>query len=154
MKILLVTIMLVVCSVLAHADDKRIVLYDFSAHLFLVQSGTFSEDVTKLESFSTWNLRTISNEIQGGKFESFLLKIHLASGGETFRKGEQVSIEISEKFTGKILEKFSISDIYIGSEGTTYKPLFVSGYDCVPINITVKTKEESITKPIQFQCGE
>ena len=126
-----------------------------SVHLFLENTGTFSDDITSIFGFSAWNFRPSGLGFSADdRFDSFLIKVWLSSEGETFQAGEQARVKVKSEKTGEIIFEAPIKGVYIGREGRTVKPLLVSGHVCEPLVVEVQGRPKTITKILPFKCGE
>jgi hypothetical protein len=137
------------------AEESPVQLDKISIHLFLENTGTFTDDITSVLGFGTWNFRPFGIGFsEDDIFHSFLIKVWLSSERETFQAGEQARVLVRSEKTGKVLFDSTINGVYIGREGRTVMPLLVAGHVCEPLIVEVRGRPKSITKMLPFACGE
>lgn len=140
----------------AATHQSAIQVRTVSVHLFLSPSGEFSEDVTTIPSFSSWNFKpTVPlRGLEGERFEAFLIKVRLSSTREAFYKGVLGSVSVVSRHTKKTLYKSPIRDLYVGAGGETVIARFVDGHVCEPVTVVISVGSSRTTKDIEFLCGE
>jgi hypothetical protein len=142
---------------IAAARSAPIEVRAVSVHLLLSPSGEFSEDITELPAFSSWNFRPIDpvkpvNERE--RFDSYIIKIRFGAAREVFQTGKVGEIVLRSIKTKKVLFTSSVENLYIGESGETVLARLVQGHVCEPVEIVASTGKSKITKRIDFACGE
>jgi hypothetical protein len=136
----------------AHAQD-RATLDAVSLHLFLTKSGTLSRDVSA--NFSSWNFAPEGEGIpEGERFYAMLVRVRLTAPREVFAKGTQAEVVVTNRETRKVVKRERIANVYIGSEGWTFAPVFVPDAACGPFDIVVTGGAKKIAKALEAKCGE
>lgn len=128
----------------------------FTAHLFFEESGELSPNIFELEELAVWNFTAQWKGNNGGKFSGFLIKVRLESRTkrEVFAQGMQAQIILRDRKTKKMLRTWSISDIYVGDKGVSYRAQFFSNLDCEKMEVTLVSSGTRITRDLPFACGE
>jgi hypothetical protein len=151
---LLATLLLFVVPCVAQAQDKA-KLDSVSVHLFLTKSGTLSPDVTVIPNFFARNFEPNGEGFaEGERFEAILIKVRLTAPRETFAKGPQAELVISDSKTKKVIRRERIADVYIGSHGWTFVPVFMAKAACTPLEVVATGGGQRIAKSLGFSCGE
>jgi hypothetical protein len=138
------------------APSAQIELSSVSVHLFLDSTGEFTNDVTIMRGFGARNFRPFADgeDFGGSNFHALLVKITFKAPVETYEKTEIAQVTLSDADTKKPILRQAISNLYIGANGRTTVPIFVSGHECQTIKVVVKSGETSIQKVLPFSCGE
>jgi hypothetical protein len=124
-----------------------------SVHLLLSPSGSFSEDIIEMKDFGSWNFKPLSKEISGDeRFDSFLVKVRLASSVEVFRKVAG-RIEVRSKNTKRVVASRLLGNVYVG-EGEAVTAMLVHGHVCEPLILTVIVEKSRVKHELPFECGE
>lgn len=137
----------------AIAQDRATV-EDFSVHLFMIEKGELSPDVTKVPGFHSWNFSASGDGFDGGQFHGYLISLRFVSPREVFAKGLQARLELRDRKKGRVLRKLTISDVYVGAGTPAYRALFVDGLDCTSVEIVVVSHGKRIVKALPLECGE
>ena len=140
----------------AICHSETVSIEDFGVHLFLEKSGRLSKDVTKMEDFWSWNFRPVTEQISNAEtFHDFLVKVTLKSDeGDIFKEGEVVTLVIKRRDDNKTLITRTLKDIYIGSDKTLYKGIWIADHECEALIISATVADKTITKELKFGCGE
>jgi hypothetical protein len=142
----------------AHAQGEkqdRARLDSISVHLFLVTSGTLSDDVEKIEEFGARNFSVQGKGIKDNeRFYSALIKVKLTAPKEVFAKGPQAEVVVTDRRTRKVVKRERIADVYIGSHGWTILPVWVQDAACGPFEIVATGSGRKIAKALEVTCGE
>src|SRR5262245_30584800 len=105
-----------------------------SVHLFLENSGEFSDDITVMPEFFTWNFKPVGDSFTDqDRFHSFLIKVWLRADGEAFHSDEQARVRLRDEESGKNILEFPIKNVYVGKEGRTVVGVFVQNHECSPL---------------------
>jgi hypothetical protein len=136
----------------AQAQD-RATLDAVSLHLFLTKSGTLSRDVS--ENFGSWNFAPDGDGIpEGERFYAVLVRVRFTSPREILAKGTQAEVVMTDRAIRKVIKRERIADVYIGSDGWTFAPVFVPNAACGPFDVVVTGGGRRITKALEAKCGE
>lgn len=140
----------------AAGAKTRVQAVEFTVQLFLEASGEFSPNIFTLEEFGVWNFSAQWKENAGGKFSGFLVRVKLVSNtkNDVFAEGRQAQLIFRDRKTKKILRTWNISDVFIGDNGTSWRALFVSEFDCRAMEIQLISGKTNITRDLPFACGE
>ena len=116
------------------AGAQPISVQSLSVHLLLSPSGDFSEDISALPGFSSWNFRAIQPlKPNDEEFHSFIVKVRLSSPKEAFQKGAVGRVVVRSVRNGRVVFNSPISSVYIpGTEGAVVAKL-VEGNVCEPV---------------------
>jgi hypothetical protein len=126
-----------------------------SIHLFLEKSGEMSADVTSIPGFFTRNFAVFGEGMPDDeRFHSFLIKVWFSADAETFRSGEQARLVIRRAETGRKVLESSIENVYVGPNRHTARPFLVSGHECEPLVVEVRSHDKLITNSLPFRCAE
>ena len=126
-----------------------------SVHLFLTTSGTLSPDVTAIPGFFSRNFSPHGEGIGADeRFNDFIVRVRLTSPRETFAKGTQAEVVVTNRATKKVIKRERVADVYIGSNGWTFKPVFVPNAACGPFDVVVTGGGRKIIKALEATCGE
>lgn len=126
-----------------------------SVHLLLTPSGEFSDDVTALPAFMSWNfVPTVQLSPTEQRFDSYLVKVRLASPSEALYKGRIGKIEVFGRLSKKVLFTSPVHNLYIGASGETVVARLVEGSACEPVMVAVSIGSSRTSKNIEFMCGE
>jgi hypothetical protein len=154
MRRILALVLLVFSSTLAGAQD-RARLDAVSVHLFLTKSGTLSADVTAMPNFFARNFEPNGEGFaEGDRFEAVLVKLRFTAPREIFAKGQQAELVVTDRKTKKVIRRERIADLYVGSHGWTFVPVFIPKAACTPLELTATGGGQRITKSLEFSCGE
>ena len=126
----------------------------FSVYLFLERHGALSPDVLKIKDFSSWNMYATGEGLEDGNFAGYLIGVRFTSGREIFAKGRQATLTLRDRKTGRTLETRTFSNIYIGTDGETYRPALVTGRDCGQFEIVLAGNGKRISRELNLECGE
>jgi hypothetical protein len=138
----------------AHAQG-RARLDSITVHAFLTRSGTLSDDLDKIEGFGARNFSIQGKGIADGeRFYAVLIKVRLTAPKETFAKGPQAEIVVTDRRTKKVIRRERLADIYIGDHGWTIQPVFLPDAACGPFDIVVSGGGRKLTRAIEATCGE
>lgn len=155
MKRFTAIILLLAACVSAAAARDRAALDGMTVHLFLEKSGQLSPDVTAIADFKSWNGTPMGAGIPDGEtFEALLIKVRFVSKGEVFAKGRQATVTVTNTKTRKTILRRRIADVYVDSAGKITKAVFLSEASCTPLTITVRGGGRTLTKKLDFECGE
>ena len=88
------------------------------------------------------------------EFKSYLVKVRLGASGSLFQKGSIGSITVRSVKTKKVLYASVISNLYIPDKGQTVVARLVDGHVCEPVEVIASVGKSSMTKRINFECGE
>jgi hypothetical protein len=133
--------------------QERATLDAVSLHLFLTKSGTLSRDVS--ENFGAWNFTPDGEGIpQGERFYAMLVRVRFTAPHEVFAKGAQAEVVVTDRQSRKVVKRERIVDVYVGSDGWTFMPIFVPNAACGPFDIVVTGGGKTITKALEARCGE
>jgi hypothetical protein len=151
---MLATLLLLVVPCAAQAQD-RAKLDAVSVHLFLTKAGTLSPDVTEIPDFSAGNFVPSGTGFDDSeRFYDILIRLRFTSPREVFAKGRQAELVVTDRKTRKVIKRERVSDLYIGSHGWAYVPVFLSNAACTPLEVTATGGGQRITKSLEFHCGE
>lgn len=125
-----------------------------SVHLFLERHGTLSPDVLKIKNFFTWNFHGHSDGQEIGRFAGYLISVRFTSDREIFAKGRQATLMLRDRKTRRTLETRVLSDIYVGTDGETFRPVLITGRDCGQFEIVLAGNGNRISRQLDLQCGE
>ena len=135
------------------AEPDRATLDAVSLHVFLTKSGTLSRDVS--ENFGAWNFAPQGEGIEEGeRFYAMLVRVRLTAPREVFARGTQAEVVVTDRQTRKVIRRERIANVYIGSAGWTFVPVFVSDAACGPFDVVVTGRDKKITKSLEAKCGE
>jgi hypothetical protein len=150
--------MLAFCSVtgaIPAAAQGKVQLDSVSIHLFLATSGTLSPDVETIAGFGARNFGLQGEGIAPDeRFYAALIKVRLISKTEVFAKGTQAQVVVTDRRTRKVVKRERIADVYIGSHGWTFVPVFVANAACGPFDIVVTGGGRRIERALEVTCGE
>jgi hypothetical protein len=88
------------------------------------------------------------------RFYAVLIKVRLTSKGEVFAKGTQAQVVVTDRRTKKVVRRETIADVYIGSHGWTFVPVFLPNAAFGPFDVAVTGGGRKIAKAIEATCGE
>jgi hypothetical protein len=126
-----------------------------TVHLLLTPSGEFSGDISAMPGFSSWNFTpTVPVGPDEQQFNSFLIKVRLGSATEAFHKATVGSISVLSRRTKKVLFSSPIRDLYIGPGGEAVVARLVGGHVCEPIIVVATVGPSTVSRNIEFLCGE
>jgi hypothetical protein len=126
-----------------------------SIHLFLATSGMLSPDLETIKGFGARNFSVQGEGIADNeRFYAVLIKVRLTSKGETFAQGQQAQVTVTDRRTKKVVRRERIADVYIGSHGWTFVPVFLPDAACGPFDVVVTGSGRKIAKAIEATCGE
>src|SRR5262245_13517922 len=109
------------------AADK-VQIDSVSAHLFLVNSGTFSPDITTIPNFHSWNMEPSGDGIPDGEiFNAVLIKLRFSSGAETFAERRQGRVVVMSAKDRKVITSQTVRNIYVGPGRVAHSALLVQG---------------------------
>jgi hypothetical protein len=157
----LVVSLLVVCALCAWPrgasaqGSVRAQLDSLSVHLFLATSGTLSADVDSIKGFGARNF-SVQGEgiVDNERFYAVLIKVRMTSKGEIFAQGPQAEVVVTDRRTKKVVRRERIADLYIGSQGWTFVPVFLPNAACGPFDIIATAAGRKIAKTLEVSCGE
>jgi len=150
-------VLLLTAATLCRADapKKPVHVKQVSVHLFLIPLGVFSDDVTQMKGFGARNFKPFGSGIpENQRFDSFLIKVRLESGGEQYVKGRIGTIEVRSQKSRQIIERQHIRDLYIGPEGETATAMLIRDHVCEPLLVSVRLAQQRIEQTLSFTCGE
>lgn len=136
------------------AAQDRATIEDFSVHLFMIEKGELSPDITRVLGFFSWNFSASGDGFDGGQFHGYLISLRFVAPREVFAKGPQARVELRDSQKGTVLRRFTLADIYVGDQKPSHRALLVSGLDCTPVKIVVLSHGKRIEKELPLQCGE
>lgn len=137
------------------AEPNKAALDSVSVHLFLDKSGTLSKDITAIPNFHSWNFSSISEGIpENEHFRAILIKLRITAPGEHFAKGAVADVTLTNLHTKKVIKRARVADVYIGTEGAMFFPVFVDDAACGPFDLVVIAKGKRIAKKLEIHCGE
>ena len=137
------------------AAQDRAQLGTVTLHLFLEPSGTWSPDVATMAEFQSFNFTATGKGMpEGAKWDSLLIRVQLRSPKEIFAKGQQAVVTVTQRKTKKVIRRAVISDVYIGTNGVTWKPVLVDNVGCAPMDIVVQSGAQRFAKSLEINCGE
>lgn len=146
---------LALCAGEARAQkQERAEAVDFTIQLFLEAKGEFSPNVFKIEEFGVFNFTFQGKNLEGGKFSGFLARVEFHAPREVFAQGRQAQLIFRDRKTKKVLRTWNISDIYVGSNGVSYRAQFFTELDCTLMEVTLISGKTRITRDLPFNCGE
>ena len=123
-------------------------------HLFLDKSGTLSKDILTIPNFRSWNFSTDAEGIpDGGHFRAILITLRITAPGEHFAKGKVADVTLTNH-DKKVVKRARVADVYIGTEGAIFAPVFVEDAACGPFDLVVTGKGKRIAKRLEIHCGE
>lgn len=125
-----------------------------SVHLFLEGSGTLSGDATGTPGISGANMRAMLPGDKTEPFHDFLVKVTLGAKGEAFARGRQATVSIIDVKTKRAIETHGISDVYIGADGRIVKAIWVRDRMCQALEVRVTAGPKTISRQLNFHCGE
>lgn len=126
-----------------------------SIHLFLATSGTLSPDVETIKGFGAWNFSVQGEGLADNeRFYAALVRVRLTSPGEVFAKGTQAQVTVTHRRTKRVVKRERIADVYIGSHGWTFMPVFLPDAACGPFEVVVTGNGRKIVKQLEAACGE
>lgn len=135
--------------------NARAQLEAISVHLFLSTSGTLSPDVGSIKDFGARNFSVQGEGIADNeRFHAVLIKVRMTSKGEIFAKGPQAEVVVTDRRTRKVIRRERIADLYIGSHGWTFVPVFLPDAACGPFDIVATGGGRRIVKSLEVSCGE
>ncbi len=137
----------------ASAQDRATV-EDFSVHLFMIESGVLSPDVTQVPGFHSWNFSASGDGFDGGQFHGYLINLRFVSSREVFAKGPQARVELRDSKKGRVLRKLTVADVYAGAGIPAHRALFINSLDCTSVEIVVVSHGKRIVKKLPLECGE
>ncbi len=148
------SLLALLCATPAHAQGKA-QLDAVSIHLFLATSGTLSADVETIKGFGARNF-SVQGEGIGPeeRFYAVLIKVRLTSKGEIFAQGTQAQVVVTDRQTKKVVRRETIANVYIGSHGWTFVPVFLPNAACGPFDVVATGGGRKIVKAIEATCGE
>jgi hypothetical protein len=146
-------------ATLALAEGKkspdRTQLDAVSVHLFLATSGTLSPDVETIEGFGARNFSLFGKGFADNeRFYSALIRVRFTSNGEVFAKGTQAEVTVTDRWKKRVVKRERIADLYIGSHGWTFVPVFLQNAACGPFEIVVTGGGRKIVRQLEATCGE
>jgi hypothetical protein len=157
-RALAVLVILITTSVMmttSAAAQNKAAVDSVSVHLFLDKSGSLSKDITTIPNFSTWNFVADGEGIPDREhFHSILIKVRVTAPGEHYAKGLLATVTLTNRETKKIVKRKRLENIYIGSEGATFEPVFVDDAACGPFDLVVSGGGKRIAKSLEIKCGE
>lgn len=134
---------------------ERATLDAVSVHLFLETSGTLSADVTANEGFHARNfVPSGRNMPQDERFHDVLVRLRFTARTEIFAEGPQAELVVAERTSKKVILRRRIADLYVGSRGWTFVPVFLADVACKPLTVTATGGGKRIAKTLEFSCGE
>ena len=136
------------------APVQTLALEAVSVHLFLEESGTLSADASGTPGISGANMRAQLPGDKSEPFHNFLVKVVLTSKGEAFARGRQATVSIVDVKSKRVIETHGISDVYVGSGGRTVKAIWVRDRVCQALEVRVTAGPKTITRKLEFHCGE
>ena len=141
-----------ICACPASAQTQ---LNSVTIHLFLASSGTLSPDVETIKGSGAWNFSVQGEGIADNeRFYAVLIKVRMTSKGEVFAKGTQARVVVTDRRTKKVVRRERVADLYIGSHGWTFVPIFLPNAACGPFEIVATGGGREIVKQIEAACGE
>lgn len=154
---MLVLALLAATGALAAPTQKsapdRATLDAVSLHVFLTKSGTLSRDVS--ENFGAWNFAPQGEGIEDGeRFYAMLVRVRFTSPREIYAPGTQAEVVVTDRATRKVIKRERIADVYIGSAGWAFAPVFVTDAACGPFDVVVTGGGKKIMKSLEAKCGE
>jgi hypothetical protein len=158
MRLAILLLMLLVATAARAApaqkgEQDRATLDAVSLHVFLTKSGTLSRDVS--ENFGAWNFTPQGEGIEEGeRFYAMLVRVRLTAPREVFAQGTQAEVVVTSRLTRRVVKRERIADVYIGSGGWTFVPVFVADASCGPFDVVVTGGGKKITKTLEVKCGE
>ncbi len=142
------------CLAKSPAPDFQ--LTSVQAKLFYSDTGTFSEDILTSPDFTLWNTIIGEGSAKGPSNSTLVLvEISGPSGGY----GERRKVEFEASFRGidRVVKQTSEIGVF-GNNGKCFLGFWLYDTGCEPVKLVVKltgqTKESSMTKTINFRCGE
>ena len=137
------------------AAQDRATVEDFSVHLFMIEKGELSPDVTKEPGFHSWNFSAHGEKSELGQFHGYLISLRFVSPREVFAKGPQARIELRDIHKkGRVVRKLTVSNVYVGTGIPAHRALFIDGLDCTSVEIVVVSHGKRIVKKLPLECGE
>lgn len=138
----------------AAAQDKS-ELGTVTLHLFLEPNGVWSPDVATMPEFQSFNFSATGKGMPAeSKWDALLIRVQLRSPKEVFVKGPQAVVTVTHRKTKKVIRRAAISDVYIGTNGSTWKAVLVDNVGCAPMDIVVQAGAKRFTKSLEINCGE
>lgn len=126
---------------------------DVSVHLFLTPSGSLSEDVSALPSFSSWNRRALQPlQPLDEDFSAFLVKVKVPAGAATGLKSGSLSLRAPQR-GNKVVYSAPLDVRNAGSDALALAK-WVEGQVCEPLELVVELGKARVSKPLDFHCGE
>ena len=148
------TALLLSAFAMALAEEDKVTIDSISVHLFLENSGTFSQDVLK-DNVSAWNGQPITGTIDyDERFGAYLIKVNCSAPREVFAAGEQARIRIIRESDNKILKEQAIADVYVSPSGKITKPVLIHDHICGPLKLEVKDHKRALSASLPWACGE
>lgn len=138
----------------ANAPVQALSLEAVSVHLFLEESGALSADASGSPGISGANMRALLPGDKTEPFHNFLVKVVFSSKGEAFARGRQATVSIVDARTRRVIETHGISDVYVGSGGRIVKAVWVRDRVCRALEVRVTAGPRTITRKLEFHCGE
>ena len=130
-------------------------LNSVTIHLFLATSGTLSPDIETIAGFGARNFSVQGEGLADNeRFDAVLIKVRFTSKGEVFAKGTQAQVVVTDRWKKRIVRREQIANVYIGSHGHTYVPVFLPDAACGPFEVVVTGGGRKIVKQIEATCGE
>ena len=124
-------------------------------HLFLATSGTLSPDLETIEGFGARNFSVQGEGLADDeRFYAALIKVRFTSKGEVFAQGTQAQVVVTDRWKKRIVRREQIANVYIGSHGWTFVPVFLPDAACGPFEVVVTGGGRKIVKQIEATCGE
>ena len=124
-------------------------------HLFLATSGTLSPDLETIQGFGARNFSVQGEGLADNeRFYAALIKVRFTSKGEVFAQGTQAQVVVTDRWKKRIVRREQIANVYIGSHGHTYVPVFLPDAACGPFEVVVTGGGRKIVKQIEATCGE
>jgi hypothetical protein len=138
----------------AAAQDKA-QLGTVTLHLFLEPRGVWSPDVATMPEFQSFNFGASGKGMpEDAKWDALLIRVQLRAPKEIFAKGQQAVVTVTHRKTKKVIRRAVIADVYIGTNGTTWKPVLVDNVGCAPMDIVVQSGAQRFVKSLEINCGE
>ena len=148
-------IVLTVTVAMPASAQDRAQLDSVSIHVFLATSGTLSPDVETIKGFGARNFSLMGEGIADNeRFYAALVRVRLTSPREVFAKGTQAQVTVTHRGNKRVIKRERIADVYIGSHGWTFVPVFLSDAACGPFEIVVTGSGRKIVKQLEVSCGE
>ena len=140
-------------SLFIPASASGLKIEDVRVQLFYENSGTLSEDLTKMKNVALWN--TIIGEGDAREpANSFLVNVVLSGKAGSFDHTEKLVVTVFDETIKKSVVQKTFSSFLIEKSGRVIKPVFVENRTCSPIRITAKSKNSTRTIRLSFDCGE